>query len=78
MMQFGQIVLVHRLTESTIFLGLLGLSSGIPAIILNPLGGVYADRWDRRRLVVFTQFITALLLLLLAILTWTGLVNAWH
>mgnify|MGYP002859182947 CR=1 FL=1 len=78
MMQFGQIVLVHRLTESTIFLGLLGLSSGIPAIILNPLGGVYADRWDRRRLVVFTQIITALLLLLLAILTWTGLVNAWH
>ena len=78
MMQFGQIVLVHQLTESPIFLGLLGLSSGIPAILLNPVGGVYADRWDKRRLVVFTQTTTALLLLCLAVLTWLGMVNAWY
>ena len=78
MMIFGQIVLVHQLTESALFLGLLGLAAGIPAIILNPLGGVYADRWDKRRLVVYTQAITAGLLLVLATLTLLRMVEVWH
>ena len=51
MMQFGQIVLIHELKDSPLFLGLLGLAAGIPAIILNPLGGVYADRYQKSKAV---------------------------
>ena len=78
MMQFGQIVLIHELKDSPLFLGLLGLAAGIPAIILNPLGGVYADRWDKRRLIVICQAITAGLLLVLATLTLLKMVEVWH
>ena len=78
LMQFGQIFLIYQLTESTLFSGLLGLSAGIPAILLNPLGGVYADRWDKRRLIIITQAITAGLLLLLATLTLLKMVEVWH
>mgnify|MGYP003709909521 CR=1 FL=1 len=78
MMQFGQIVLIHDLKDSPLFLGLLGLAAGIPAIILNPLGGVYADRWDKRRLIVICQAITAGLLLVLATLTLLKMVEVWH
>jgi len=78
MMQFGQIVLIHQLTGSTLFLGLLGLTAGVPAILLNPLGGVYADRWDKRWLIVIAQGITAGLLLLLATLTLLQVVRVWH
>ena len=78
MMQFGQIVLIHDLKGSPLFLGLLGLAAGIPAIILNPLGGVYADRWDKRRLIVITQAITAGLLLVLATLALLKIVEVWH
>ena len=78
MMQFGQIVLIYDLTGSSLALGSLGLAAGIPAIILNPLGGVYADRWDKRRLIIITQAITAGLLLLLATLTLLQMVEVWH
>ena len=78
MMQFGQIVLIHDLKGSPLFLGLLGLAAGVPAIILNPLGGVYADRWDKRRLIVITQAITAGLLLVLATLSLLRMVEVWH
>ena len=78
MMQFGKVVLIHDLKGSPLFLGFLGLAAGIPAIILNPLGGVYADRWDKRRLIVITQAITAGLLLLLATLTLLKMVEVWH
>ena len=78
MMQFGQIVLIHDLKDSPLFLGLLGLAAGIPAIILNPMGGVYADRWDKRRLIVICQAITAGLLLVLATLTLLKMVEVWH
>ena len=78
MMQFGKVVLIHDLKGFPLFLGLLGLAAGIPAIILNPLGGVYADRWDKRRLIVITQAITAGLLLLLATLTLLKMVEVWH
>ena len=78
MMQLGQIVLIHDLKGSPLYLGLLGLAAGIPAIILNPLGGVYADRWDKRRLIVVTQSITAGLLLVLATLAWLEMVKVWH
>ncbi|MCH7620459.1 MAG: hypothetical protein IH870_01020 [Chloroflexi bacterium] len=54
MMQFGQVVLIHDLKGSPLLLGLLGPAAGISAITLNPLGGVYADRWDMRRLIVIT------------------------
>ena len=78
MMQFGQINLIHDLKDSPLFLGSLGLAAGIPAIILNPLGGVYADRWDKRRLIVITQTITAGLLLVLATLALFERVQVWH
>ncbi len=77
-MQFGQVVLIHDLKGSPLLLGLLGLAAGIPAITLNPLGGVYADCWDKRRLIVVTQAIIAGLLLLLATLTLLKIVEAWH
>ncbi len=77
-MQFGQVVLIHDLKVSPLLMGLLGLAAGIPAITLNLLGGVYADCWDKRRLIVVTQAIIAGLLLLLATLTLLKMVEVWH
>jgi MFS family permease len=78
MFQFGQLWLVHQLTGSPLFLGYVGLANAIPAIALNLFGGVFADMFDKRRLIMVTQSITALLIFLLATLTLLDMVNVYY
>jgi MFS family permease len=68
---------VYLLTNSAVALGLIGLVRVIPIILLSVFGGVVADVLDRRRLLIITQFILMSLSLLLAILTWSGVVSIW-
>lgn len=70
--------LVLQLTNSPLMLGLTGLTHAIPTIALTLVGGVIADRTDRRRIMIFTQGTTACLFLSLATLTITGTVRIWH
>ncbi len=78
MFQFGQYWLVYDLTGSPLFLGTIGLANAIPAIVLNLFGGVFADLFDKRRLIIITQSITAILIFSLAVLTASGMVAIWH
>jgi len=60
--------LVYRLTNSELLLGIVGFAGQIPLLILAPFGGVLTDRWDRRRILVVTQILSALQSLALAVL----------
>jgi MFS family permease len=64
--------LIYRLTGSSVLLGLLGFVSQIPIFLLSPLGGLVADRWPRRNVVIATQVSSMLLAFTLAALTLTG------
>jgi MFS family permease len=70
-------LLVYRLTHSPFLLGVLNFGTFIPVLLLAPWAGSAADRFDRRRLVVFTQLGSALLSALLALLAWTGHAPVW-
>ncbi len=70
--------LVLQLTNSPLWLGLLGLSFAVPMIVLPPLAGPIVDRVHRIRLLFFTQSMQALTAVALAILTWTGRIETWH
>jgi MFS family permease len=75
---FVQFLLVHELTGSVRDLGVLGVAIAIPAILLGVFGGVFADRLDKRKLIIATQSIAGVSMLVLAILTQTGVVAVWH
>jgi|TARA_B100000315_G_scaffold256260_2_gene301762 MFS family permease len=75
---FGQLWIVHKLTGSTLYLGFVGLANALPAIALNMLGGVAADRFNRTRLVAITQLFAATVVCVLAIVTVSELVRPWH
>jgi MFS family permease len=63
---------VYVLTRSTAITGLVGLAQALSLLVLSPLGGAYADRLDRRRLLQATQLLALVVALALAILTETG------
>ena len=61
--------LVYRLTGSALLLGLVGFAGQIPTFLLAPLAGVWLDRLDRRRVLLWTQALAAVQSLALAGLT---------
>ncbi|MEO8273825.1 MAG: MFS transporter [Chloroflexota bacterium] len=78
MLQTAQGWLVLVLTNSPALLGLAGAVAGLPALFLAVVAGVLADRVDRRRLLILTNSTSAVLGLILAILTTLGVVEYWH
>ena len=70
--------LVYRLTDSALLLGLVGFCGQIPTLLLAPFAGVVVDRWDRHRILVWTQVLSALQSLALAVLALSGTITvAW-
>jgi MFS family permease len=78
MQNIAQAWLVYRLTGSSVMLGLVSFSSQIPVFLMAPAGGIVADRFRRRRVVIGTQTASMLLALVLSALTLTGAVRIWH
>ena len=76
--QFVQFLLVHTIDDSVLTLGYLGLANALPTIILALVGGVFADKLDKRRLIVVTQSVSGCCVLALAVLTLSGVVAVWH
>src|SRR6202171_5815101 len=70
--------LVYRLTGSALLLGATAFASQIPVFLVAPLGGIVADRFNRRRVVIGTQISSMILALVFATLTLTGLIRVWH
>ena len=71
-------LIVDKLGGSTIDVGILGGATAIPTILISLFGGVLADRVDRRKLIIAVSIASAALLMLLAILDATNVVQIWH
>lgn len=72
MQQIAMAWLIYRLTDSALVLGLLGFASQAPILLFGLLGGVWSDRVDRRRLMMWTQTLAMCQALALAVLAWQG------
>ena len=70
--------LVYRLTGSSALLGVAAFASQIPIFLFATIGGTVADRFNRHRFIIVTQSISMILPLVLATLTFTGVVRVWH
>jgi MFS family permease len=70
--------LIYRLTGSSLLLGAVAFAGQIPVFLLMPIGGIVADHYDRRSILVTTQSLLTTLTLILAGLTLTHVVQPWH
>ena len=69
---------VWELTGSPVALGWVWALNTLPILVIGPWSGVWADRFDRRRILLYTQVGAMLLAFILATLTQTELVRLWH
>ncbi len=70
--------LVYRLTNSVLLLGIVSFSGQILSFVLGPFAGVWVERLDRRKLLVWTQAAACLQSLALAALTMTHVITLWE
>ncbi|MDR7543465.1 MAG: MFS transporter [Armatimonadota bacterium] len=78
MQSVGQGWLVYQLTNTPVWLGLVSLAFAVPMLILPLFGGAVADRVNRISLIRSLQLFTATAALVLAAVTYLGVVSGWH
>jgi predicted MFS family arabinose efflux permease len=70
--------LIYRLSHSAFLLALDQFLGGIPIFLFSLIGGVVADRFERRRILLGSQWVQMASAGLLTILVLTGRVHVWH
>lgn len=74
--RIGALWLVLSATGSEGMTGLVAAAAYLPVLLFGPLAGVAADRFDRRRLMLWADAGRAVLVLGVPALVWTGSVTA--
>ncbi|WP_371379688.1 MFS transporter [Sporomusa aerivorans] len=70
--------LIYQLTGSPLMLGTVNFCSKIPGLLLGPLAGLVADRFNKHRIIIFTQCMSLLQALVMAMLVLSNRIEVWH
>lgn len=69
--------IAYRVTGSAFMLGLVAFSGQIPMLVATPLGGMLADRFSKRNIIVWTQIVEMAVAILLAVVAWQQSFSPW-
>src|SRR5437867_11124302 len=78
MQVMAQMWVMTTLTTSALMLGLVNLCSGLPMLALTMVGGSAADRFDKRKILLITQYVQIVLAVSIGLLIWSGKIQMWH
>jgi MFS family permease len=70
--------LVYAMTDSPLLLGLVTGATGIPMLIATPIGGVIADSYNKRNLIVMSESVGTINSLIVFLLILTNTLEIWH
>ena len=70
--------LIYRLSHSAFLLALDQFLSGIPIFLFSLIGGVVADRAERRKILLGSQYVQMACATVLTVLVATGRIHVWH
>ena len=70
--------LVYTMTNSALLLGVDGFLATGPMLLFSLFGGVIADRLERRKIMLLSQYLQMAFALVLAALVYTHTVQVWH
>jgi len=69
--------LVYELTGSAFYLGMFNLARALPILFFTLIAGTLADKYERRKLMIYSQGTAMLLSSILAFLAFTGRINVY-
>ncbi|HEY7122974.1 MAG TPA: MFS transporter [Ktedonobacterales bacterium] len=78
MQTIGQSWLVLQLTHSGLQIGLVGALQFLPVLLFSLVGGVFADRWPKRRVLLVTQSVEMLQAFILWALVASNAIQLWQ
>jgi len=78
MQQVAMSWLLYRMTGSAALLGSITFLGQVPVTLLSPFGGAFADRHNRRTILMYTQTLAMLVAIILAVLTFGHWVQLWQ
>ena len=78
MQQTAQAWVVWELTHKATALGIVAFLSQIPFFIFGPWVGVFADRYDKKKILLITQILAMVFAFLMAFLIQTNQLMVWH
>jgi MFS family permease len=70
--------LMSTLTSKAIMLGMANLAAGLPMLLLTMIGGSVADRFDKRKILLVTQYAQIALAISIGLLIMSGKIQIWH
>ena len=74
----AQGLLIWDLTGSVLSLGVIAAAVALPMMVINLVGGVFADRFEARNILAGSSFVGATLLVILGVLDFSGTVRPFH
>ena len=74
----AQSLVMTNLTNKAFELGLVNFFGGVPMLALTMYGGIAADRFDKRKIIIASQLVQIILAVAVGWLVATGQVHAWH
>ncbi|WP_222870843.1 non-ribosomal peptide synthetase/type I polyketide synthase, partial [Micromonospora sp. MP36] len=75
---FGMSLWVYQQTRSVSLFATATVLALLPAVVLSPIAGALADRWDRRLIMILADSLAATGTVSLAVLLWWGQLRLWH
>src|SRR5215472_13689649 len=78
MQVMAQGYVMATLTNKAIWLGMANLAAGLPMLLLTMVGGAAADRFDKRKILLATQYIQIALAISIGLLIMSGKIQIWH
>jgi len=78
MQVMAQGYVMSTLTTKAVWLGMAQFAAGLPMLLLTMVGGSAADRYDKRRILLITQFVQIALAVAIGWLVWTEQIAIWH
>src|SRR5213082_1475172 len=78
MQVMAQGYVMSTLTDKALLLGLANLAAGLPMLLLTMAGGSAADRFDKRKILLATQYVQIALAISIGFLIMSGKIQIWH
>jgi len=78
MQVMAQGYVMSTLTNKALLLGMANLAAGLPMLLLTMVGGSAADRFDKRKILLVTQYVQIALAISIGCLILSGKIQIWH